>query len=313
MKHAKTKITSTNLIRLVFVILLICAVITPVKAEDNGTNGDYLSRLFISPKGSMLPSGVINIALGGSFASQGGHEYLGLFSVGLGDVAEFEVSTSHLVTNIIKDSEPIGTTALKFKLYQNKPGSYIPTFIMALRSNHWSSISEDSRDEMSGPAGGDDGLSGVDFETHLTSLYLTAGYELSSQFTLHGGVVWHEMMTRNLEYYSMEQHDTPGNLKDGVVSVFAGLEHTINPHTHSILEFGSKPRLEFAEDLEKIKVKQLWHGMAGIRFYVKEIVSFDSAIRYRSDYSGLSDAEIRAGLNVGFDLRKELEKVRKKK
>ncbi len=271
-------------------------------------DADYLSHLFIAPKGQMIPSGVVSVAFGGAFASQGGKEYLGLFSVGLGGVAEVEVSTAHVVTNILDFSEPIGTTVLKFMVHQRRPGSHIPTFVVALRSNVWSNV-EGSEDDLAGPASPGSGVTRVEFEALQTSLYLTATADIYPTFTLHGGLVWHELRTRNLEYGGPNPPSNPGDSKEGMVSIFAGVEHKVNETTHSIIEFGSQPRIVFDDSLQEMDVEQLWHGMAGVRFFITRFTALDAGIRYRSGFSGLADTEIHTGLNFGFDVFKGIKKM----
>jgi len=277
---------------------------------------DYLSRMFIAPNGRLLPSGMVSVAFGGAFASQGGREYLGLISVGLGEIAEFEFSTSHLVTNIFNVSEPIGTTSLKFMVYRGDPEYKIPSAMLALRSNRWSSV-KGSGSELAGPADNSrNDIAEVEFETHLTSLYLSLTSDLNPKFTVHGGFVLHDVRTRDLNYgyyiFNPNRSDTtkPGDLKESELSVSAGIEHVVNENTFSMFEFGSKPKITFNSDMRKMQVEQLWYGMAGVRFFFTKWTALDAGIKYRSDYSGLADAEIRIGLNVSIDIINEFkEKV----
>ncbi|NQU06747.1 MAG: hypothetical protein HQ568_11685 [Calditrichaeota bacterium] len=268
---------------------------------------EYFSRLFIAPTGRMLPSGIVGISFGGAFATQGGKEYLGLFSIGLGGVAELEVSTSHLVTNIFYSSKWIGTTALKFTIYNGKPETKLPRVMLAFRSNRWSSI-EGSGNELSGPANpdGNSGISSVDFKTHLTSLYLSATSELTPKFSVSGGLVWHDIRTKDLSYFSNRQINLPGDMKKSVVGVFGGVENLLNPNTYSILEFGLIPEIRFDNKMEQMMIGQLWYSMVGVRFFFRETAAVDAGIKYRSDYSGLADAEIVVGLNIGIDVAEEI-------
>ncbi|MDP8237667.1 MAG: hypothetical protein P9X24_01130 [Candidatus Hatepunaea meridiana] len=308
---------SNKLLLSIILCTIILFTVTDTQAvwipETDGA--DYLSRMFIAPTGRVVPSGVVNVAFGGAFASQGGREYLGLISAGLGDVAEFEISTSQILTNIFNFTEPIGTTTLKFNVYQGKPNSKMPTVMVALRSNRWSEV-EGSGDELVGPAsdGNSSNIIGVDFETHITSLYLSATSDISSLFTLHGGIVWLDVRTRNtiIRYNDFRTEPRPEDLKKGIVSFFGGVEHLMNKNTFSLIEFGARPQIKFNEDMKKITLSQLWHVMAGVRFYFSRLTALDAGVMYRSDYSGLADAEIRAGLNLGLDVAKEVERVRKK-
>ena len=290
-------------------------------SEEDFASSENISRMFIAPMGRMLPSGMINLAFGGAFASQGGKEYLGLISIGLGGIAEFEISTSHLITNIFSFSEPVGTTALKFKLYQGKPESKITSVVVALRSNRWSNI-QGSEGELMGEASPDrlPGISSIDFDVHLTSVFLASGVKLRPGLTLHYGGVVDEIRTRNINYYYSGEYDryevpveTPEDLKENVVTAFIGLEHKVNNNTCSIIEIGAKPKIKFEDELKEITLTELWYVMAGVRFFFNDYSNLDAGIRYRTDYSGLADAEIRAGLNIGVDVLKKLANISKRK
>jgi len=291
-------------------ILLTTDGMAKVNLDFDADREDYLSHMFIFPTGRIIPSGMVGFSFGGAFATQGGAEYLGIFSVGLGNVAELEVSTTHIVTNIFRSSEWMGTTALRFAVYESKPGSPIPTVTLALRSNRWSDFSG-TGDELSGPASpGRSSITDVNFETHLTSLYLSMTSELSELVTLHGGLVWHDVRTRDIEYFGMLEPwlDEPQDLKEAIVSVFGGIEYKMNQNTFSILEFGAMPKIEFNHNMQEIQAVQLWQMMAGVRFFLSRVSAVDAGIRYRSDYSGLADAEIRAGLNIGIDIFEQIKK-----
>ena len=277
------------------------------EATPRVPRGDYLSHLFIAPTGRMLPSGMVSVALGGAFASQGGKEYLGLISVGLGGVAEFEFSTAHVVTNVFNSSAPIGTTSLKFLIYDSKAAGWFPDLVLALRSNRWSNVNGGA-DDLTGPAspGGGSGVSQIDFETHLTSLFLAATSNPSPEIALHYGIGLEEVRIRSLNYSGTNALSAPGNARDNTISFFAGVERTLNENTQSIIEVGGKPQIKFDKSLRSVKVEELWHIMGGVRFFVTRMIALDAGLKYRSDYDGLSEIEIRSGLTVGIDLQKSI-------
>jgi hypothetical protein len=62
--------------------------------------------------------------------------------------------------------------------------------------------------------------------------------------------------------------------------------------------------------MKEITVKQVWHGVAGVRFFLTPYAAIDAGIRYRDDYSGLADAEIVMGLNLGLNILDEIRKRR---
>lgn len=309
-------VSNTNRITaltLISVLLLLTAAAQAEASLDSLQGQDFLPRLFVAPAGRILPSGIVNAAFGGSFASQGGHEYLGLISIGLGGVAEFEFSTAHLVTNVFNVSEPIGTTALKIKLYAGGSRPYIPTVVAGLRANQWSEIENDDGDVFVGPAQGDDYRSGeeiyrVDFETHMTNLYLASTFDLSKDWVVHFGGTWSEYKIRDIIVNHHSRFADPQEQREAMLCWFGGVEHAINERTHSIVEAGTTPQLKFDEHLIDADLSSVWYVMAGVRYFIgqQSLSSFDAGIRYRSNYSGLADAEIRAGLNIGIDVGKEI-------
>ena len=302
------KIRHYRVVAIVFMLVLLMQLPSMATAEQ--VDSDNISRLCIAPTGRMLPSGTVNMAIGGAFASQGGKEYLGLFSVGLGGVAEFEISTAHIVTNVLDASEAISTTALKFTVFKPKEGSKIPHAMVALRSNRWSEV-EGSGSALAGPADANEDITGVDFDTHLTSLYLSLTSVLSQSYTVHAGAVWHDVRTKNLKYSGRE--DRPSDTKNALIGFYGGVEHRLNENTISMFEFGEKPKIEFSDDMREITVKQIWHGVAGVRFFLTPYAAIDAGIRYRNDYSGLADAEIVMGLNLGLNILDEIRKKRQQK
>ncbi len=280
---------------------------TAADEPDDNRMGDLMSRMYIAPTGKMLPSGMLNAAFGGSFASEGGQEYLGLISIGLGGIAEFEFSTAHVLTNIFSFTEPISTTMLKFRIYEGEPGAKIPSMVVGLRSNAWSDVGSDSRDEFEGPASPGSGVSNFDFETHQTDLFIASTWDYLEDWAFHAGFTVHETMVKNLTFSRNNNSiDNPYEQRKQLLLPFAGIEHQINDRTHSIVEVGGKPKIKFADDLKTLGMETSWYGIAGVRYFVNDITSFDGGLRYRSDYSGLSNVEIRGGLNLGINLQRDL-------
>ncbi len=287
--------------------------------ETNNVAGkSSFSRLFAYPTGRMIPSGVLNLSFGGSFATQGGQEFLGLGAVGLGDIAEFEFSTAHVISNIFDFSDHIGTTALKFRVHEGEPETMNPTVVVALRSNTWAAVGSSERDELTGPATGDaqNSLRGVEFETHLTTLYIASTLDVHPEWSTHLSVAWDEIRIRDIRYNydrgGQFPTSAPDDITEGILSLSVGLEHAVNARTHSIFELGSLPEIKFDESMAKLNIEPLWQGMVGVRFYVRTLTTIDAGIRYRSDYSGLSDVEIRAGLNLGIDIQKQIRRKMRK-
>ncbi len=78
------------------------------------------------------------------------------------------------------------------------------------------------------------------------------------------------------------------------------------------MEFGGKPKIKFSNDLKDMQLETSWFAMAGVRYFLGDISSFDAGLRYRSDHASLADTEIRAGLNIGINVQKGFSDTRKK-
>ena len=294
-------------IKIVVLLLLGFSILDSVIAEN--VDSDYLSRLYTNPTGRIPASGVVNGAFGGAFASQGGREFSGLATAALGGVLEFGFYSSHIITNILDDATPASMIILKFSVFQPKLESRLPHAMVALCSNNWTRI-KGSGGDLTGPASINISIEGVELNAHLTSLYLSLTSVLSPFYSVHGGVVLHDLRTKDLNYVGATGE--PGNMKETAVEVFGGVEHKMNETTHSIFEFGSKPKIKFSQDMHKLSVQYIWQIIAGMRFFFVRYTALDVGVRYRDDYSGLADTEIMLGLNLGIDVMEKIRKSRKR-
>ncbi len=288
---------------IIIAVLLLLGISIPDSAIAEKLDTDNLSRMFLNPTGRIPPSGVVNIAFSGAFASQGGREFNGLATAALGGFLEFGFNSSNIMTNIRDDATPMSMIILKFSVFQPKSASRLPYAMVALSSNNWTGVKTSGGDK-AGPALNDELLARVEFDAHLSSLYLSLTSLLSSTYSIHAGVILHDLRTRNLHYFGSTGE--PDDVKETVIGVLGGVEHRMNKTTRSVFEFGSKPKIRFSEDMSTLSVQRVWQAMAGMRFFFTKYAALDVGVRYRDDYSGLADAEILLGINVGVDVLREV-------
>lgn len=298
--------------------ILICSLLFTLSANGEETAPPSLgikelpvseqSRMFVGQTGRILPSGVIHFTLGGAFATIGGSDFLGVMAVGLGGIVELEMSTAQVITNIFASSTTIGTSALKFKIVDLNDTYMKPAVALSLRSNQWSSLSGyDS--ELRGPLASGDFyyISSVDFETHLTALALSSTFEFGDHFRTHLGVIWSEIRLRNMQMQVTQMYPPPPvryteTFRKALVGGQGGIEFISNPQTRLMIEAGTLPNLKFSDDMKKISLEPILYGMGGVRFFFSQFSSVDAGLRYRSDYAGLSETEIRANFNLAIDV-----------
>jgi len=302
MNSTGTRIIITSMVFLMIAVQAIAA--EPFEAKP-------LARLFMTPNGRVLESMEVSLTLGGAFGAMNKGEYLGIASIGLGDVAELEVSTWRLVSNLFKGTTALGTTSLKVVVFRSGEESMLPDATLTFRSNpSWASIKV-SGDDLSSDI--IDQVDDVNFEMHMASLYLTVSKYLFADITLHAGVSLMDVRTRSGSALLV---DTPASsdipdLQENIVSGFVGFERQVNPRTILMGEISSVPRFNYRPQRNMLEVDQVALIIAGFRFYFTERISTDAGVKYRTDYDGIADAEISVGLNVGFNLKQVYDFVKR--
>jgi len=291
--------------------LVVFTVIPAVMAGDE-TSPQQLARLFTVPKGRVLESMDVSLTLGGAFGSMNKGEYLGIASVGLGNVAELEISTFRLVSNLFKGTTALGTTALSVAVLNGTEDNYLPDVAITFRANPSWALFEARHDDIV------DDLSAqvdeVSYEMHMAALYVTFSKQLMAGITLHGGVSLTDVRTRNGEAFLSGSPSITviPDLQENLYSGFIGIERNVNDQTILIAEVSGVPRFNYKPVQNTLKADQVAAIIAGFRFYFTPKVSTDAGVKYRSDYAGIADAEISVGLNVGFSLASIAESIRNK-
>lgn len=88
---------------------------------------------------------------------------------------------------------------------------------------------------------------------------------------------------------------------------FVGLRIELNPKTFLMIEAEQIASYEFDETIPFVSEDDInveWMGIAGVRFFFFDWLALDTGVMYRSDYHGIGDAHIQAGLNVSLSLPK---------
>lgn len=255
-------------------------------------------RLFIIPVADVLRSMEVNIGGGSAFGVRKGEKrpFLGHIRVGLGDVVEIEVSTLGIINRLSDGSASITTGAFKLKLLPES--KWIPSVGTALRSSLWHT---EERGE-------------VKFQKRLSTLYFV-GSKTFGKASIHGGVSISDLRIRTKTINNEPISPTSQWVKDkdrdyynkNLIGPFLGLRLELNPKTFLMLEVEQIAKYDFDAENPIVSPNNIsteWMGIAGVRFFFLNWLALDTGIMYRSDYYGIGDAHIEAGLNINLSLPK---------
>jgi hypothetical protein len=234
-------------------------------------------RLFTVPTADVLRSLDISLSGGGAFSAESERSFLGRAAVGLGDVAEVEISTVSVLTALKSSSSSVPTSAFKMRVFSERGRR--PALAWVLRgTTAWRDIDT--------------------YRTRLTRLQVVASKSVGT-VDVHAGVGWADIRVKDPGGYEGGPR-WRGEMKRNLFSPFGGFSVPVNPRTTVMGEVDMVPRYDFGEGLTRANemILYAWSGAMGVRFYFARWLSTDAGVIYRSDFDGLADATIRASANV---------------
>jgi hypothetical protein len=243
----------------------------------------HLPRLFNVPTANVLGSLDAYLTGGGAFGAEKERYFVGRGGIGLGDVAEIEVSTWSVISTLRKTSSNIPTTAFKMRLLRERKD--LPAIAWALRgTTNWQQL--DGSDP------------GVSFKTRLTKLHVVAT-KSRGNVSGHFGVGLTDVRVINPQGWSFEESEKD-ELQRNLIAPFAGVSVRANPRTLVMAEVDGVPQYAFtAEKANRSDaIKTVWAGVVGVRFYFTNTFATDAGVRYRSDFDGIADANVQASVSL---------------
>jgi len=240
-------------------------------------------RLFTVPTADVLRSLDVSLSGGGAFSAESERSFLGRAAIGLGDVAEVEISTLSVLNALKASSSSVPTSAFKMRVLRERGDR--PAVSWLLRgTTDWRDIESP--------------VPHVDFRTRLTRLQVVASKSVGT-VDVHAGIGWADIRVKDPGGYPGGPRWT-GELKRNLFSPFGGFSVPVNPRTTVMGEVDMVPRYDFGEGFTEANqmILYAWSGAAGVRFYFARWLSTDVGVIYRSDFDGLADAAIRASANV---------------
>jgi len=255
-------------------------------------------RLFVVPVADVLRSLEINMGGGSAFGvrKEETRPFLGHIRLGLGGVAEVELSTMGIINELAEGSSSIPMAAFKIRFISE--GKLRPSVAAALQSSLWDT---EERDGIV-PYGT------VKFQKRLSTLYFVAS-KTFEKVSMHAGLSVSDLRIRTLEANDTPISPASGATKDyfnkNLFGPFIGLRIELNPKTFLMMEAEQIASYEFDETIPFVSEDDInveWMGITGVRFFFFDWLALDTGVMYRSDYHGIGDAHIQAGLNVSLSL-----------
>lgn len=241
----------------------------PKKAEPL-----HMPIIFNAPTGHLLPAGII--------VSQAGVDTAGGLSgdlrVGLGDVAEFGVSTNALIN--VKpsvDGEPEAidaypTALFKMGISENLLFRHQPALSLGFRKSF--EVEHDDR------------------KTRVAQLYMVASKNLGKRFRVHfGGVFWDASIERE-DGTELALHDSDNRVKRQL-RAFGGIEIEPLPKSQILLELHWVPEFIIRDNEATDQIFLTPAFSWGVRYELADWILLESGVRVPDiDNVNLIDAQI---------------------
>jgi hypothetical protein len=266
-------------------VSIVSAADAQVPASSEPADADRfipITRLFTSPTAEVLGSLDGNLSGGKAFSAEREHGFIGRASLGLGGVAEVEFSTSSALDVLRGTEASFPTSAFKMRVLAER--GMRPAVAWMLRgTTSWQDI---------------DGPAGAVYDTRLVRMHVI-GTKHFGTLSVSLGLGWADVRAKD-PARSAEYRRWEGELKRNLFCPFGGFSVQVNPRTFVMGDVEVLPEYNFSEELtESTEMIQAgWSATSGVRFYLTRWMATDVGVGYRSRYSGLADATIKAGVNV---------------
>jgi hypothetical protein len=267
------------------------------------------NHLFTVSTAHVLPSLEIQLAGGGAYGLESEQTFLGNIGIGLGGVAELNLSTYSLFNNLGRQSATIPTSLFKLRIVGAKNNR--PAVAVGFRISS-SQLYENNSVGFAVPADaqGRD-LASMNYETRFTECNINATLpRKKTQTTVSLRVldIRFSNLSSNWKAPGYGSNDTvrrnPAIDKDKpnyFLSFGLGSEIELNPQTKLLLEIASLPLYDLEKaikDDKAVEFKTIFALTGGVRFYFTDWLYINSGVKYQSDYNGLADLNLRAELNI---------------
>ena len=245
------------------------------------------SYLSVVPTAHVTRSLDLDLAGVGVFLGESTSRSRGSARLGVGDIAEVEVSTISMLSSLSKANKMShvagGGLKVAFPVWRNLRGVAV-----SFRRSGANEERVNGHDYSQKVGEFSVITSAANFATAAEGAAATGGW-LGTKVKGHFGVT----------YLDARLDNSGAAIKKGFLRPFGGVEiwrgDTQVPHTRVMAEVGWLPHFASVE-----KIRDEWVAVGGIRFFYHRYGSFDIGVRYQSNYDGLSESTLQAQLRLGW-------------
>ena len=275
------------------------------------------TKTFSTPSARVLNSMEIMVNMGRSFGVEESDGFLGKVAIGLGGIAEIELTRSSFVDNLTGDQKSFPSSVFKMSLIPQQLAQnwYIPNISLQLHSTTWGSnvdpntnLQQEVRADYASM-----NLSRMNMDNRFTTLYGIIGKDFRF-IQLHGGISLTDVRVRNGYQWIFDQnkgydvYEEIPDLQENLVNPFGNISIFANEDTRLLAEIQAIPFIDYDIKTKKVKIKKTWQAIVGVRFFIKKWISLDTGVKYLSSAKGIADSEVNFGFNFVLPLKNSLNK-----
>ncbi len=270
-------------------------------------------RLFLAPTSGLLNSYETLLSIGSSYGV--GHDggFLARAAFGLGGIGEVEFSTTEVINELTGEMTKFPTRSLKIGLIPEflRDSWYIPNVVAQLRASSWGEVVRqgDYLRTANTMEYEKKSLTDIHLESRVTTLYVVAGLD-GALGGVHIGFTVTDVRTKEgwLWLYDAEniEYDTRTipEIEKNIAGPFGGFIINMNSRTQVLVEIAPVPQYAYDATNRKVYIERAWRGISGLRFFIGRWLSWDTGVRYQSNFRGIADAQINTAVNVTLPLKK---------
>ncbi|UCE06040.1 MAG: hypothetical protein JSW07_21030 [bacterium] len=270
-------------------------------------NASSPTKNFSTPTGRVLKSMEVMVSLGSSFGIEENSGVLGRLAIGLGGVAEVELTRSSFMNELTGQQGNLPTSIFKMSLVPERFSQFwfIPNISLQLHSTPWqSSVNEGSRLTESAKASyAESNLSRINMDNRFTTLYGIIGKEFNFM-SINGGATLTDVRVRNAWQWIFDQelgsevyHKIP-EMQKNLIAPFGNISIAANNDTQLMGEVQAIPLIDYNIKNKQVLIKRTWRAIVGVRFFISSWLSLDTGVKYLSSAKGIADSEVNVGLNL---------------
>lgn len=273
------------------------------------------TKNFSTPTGQVLKSMEVMVSLGSSFGIEENSSMLGRIAVGLGSVAEVELTRSSFMNELTGQQGNLPTSIFKMSLVPERFSEYwfIPDISLQLHSTPWkSSVNENSRLSESAKTSYDaSNLSRLNMDNRFTTLYGIVGKDFGLA-SINGGITLTDVRVRNGWQWIFDQnlgyevyHPIP-EMQKSLIAPFGNISIAANEDTQLMGEVQAIPLIDYNIVNKQVQIKRTWRAIIGVRFFIASWLSLDTGVKYLSSAKGIADSEVNVGLNMMIPFKSQM-------